>query len=249
MCTISWLRHNDGYLLLCNRDERLTRKPGLGPRPGERKGILWIAPVDGDHGGSWIGVNQFGLTLCLLNRYGDDTVEQDRHFTSRGLLLMDLLDCNRSQRVSERVNESYLGVFQPFTMVALAVEEPAMLIEWTGSKCVVQSDAESKMPITSSSLKELDVIGERKKQFQMLLSKTGPLDAGLLHQFHRSHMPVRGPYSVCMHRPDAATVSLSAVSVTPELLEFSYYGGPPCLWTPAERIRVERMRAAVNLGR
>lgn len=249
MCTVSWLRQKDGYLLLCNRDERHTRRPALGPRLAVRNEVSLIAPVDGDHGGSWIGINQFGLTLCLLNRYGDDITERDRRFTSRGLLLLELLDCARSQQVSERVSRRDLAFFQPFTMVALAVEEPAMLIEWTGNKCIVQSNAESNMPITSSSMKELDVIGERKKQFQTLLSKEGPLNAGLLYQFHRSHVPVRGPYSVCMHREDAATVSLSAVSVTPELTEFSYYGGPPCLGTPAERIRVERISAAVRSAR
>lgn len=68
MCTVSWLHKAKGYVLLCNRDERHTRKPALGPRISERNGISFIAPVDGDHGGSWIGVNQFGLTLCLLNR-------------------------------------------------------------------------------------------------------------------------------------------------------------------------------------
>jgi len=243
MCTVSWLRQNDGYLLLCNRDERHTRQPAHGPRLAVRNGVSLLAPVDGDHGGSWIGINQFGLTLCLLNRYGDDISEQDRRFTSRGLLLLELLDCARSQQVSERVSPGDLAFFQPFTMVALAVDKPAMLIEWTGTKCVIQSDAESNMPISSSSMKELDVIGERKKQFQML-SKAGPLDASLLYQFHRSHVPVRGPYSVCMHREDAATVSLSAVSVTPGWIEFSYEGGPPCLGTPAERIRVERVSAA-----
>ena len=249
MCTVSWLRQSDGYLLLCNRDESHARRPALGPRPAVRNGVSLIAPMDGDHGGSWIGINQFGLTLCLLNRYGYDTVEQNRRFTSRGLLLMDLMDCDRTQRVNERVNESDLGVFRPFTMVALTVEEPAMLIEWTGTKCIIQSNAESNMPITSSSMKELDVIGERKKQFQKLLSQAGHLDARLLYQFHRSHLPVRGPYSVCMHREDAATVSLSAVTVTPELIEFNYSGGSPCLELPTEGVQLERVSAAVRSAR
>ena len=244
MCTVSWLRQSDGYLLLCNRDERHTRRPAMGPRLAVRNGVSLLAPVDGDHGGSWIGINQFGLALCLLNRYGDEITEQDRPFTSRGLLLPELLDCARSQQVSERVSRRDLAFFQPFTMVALAVDKPAMLIEWTGTKCVIQSDAESNMPITSSSMKELNVIGERKKQFQMLLSKADQLDASLLYQFHRSHVPVRGPYSVCMHREDAATVSLSAVSVTPGSIEFNYHGAPPCLGIPAERIRLERVSAA-----
>ena len=41
------------------------------PRIGDVRGVSFVAPIDGDHGGSWIGVNQFGLTLCLLNRYDD----------------------------------------------------------------------------------------------------------------------------------------------------------------------------------
>ena len=239
MCTVSWLRRSDGYLLLCNRDERHTRRPAVGPRLAERSGVSLLAPVDGDYGGSWIGVNEFGLTLCLLNRYGDGLTEHDRSFTSRGLLLLELLDCARNPQVSKRINRRDLRTFQPFTMVALAVEEPAMLIEWTGAECLVHADSESGMPISSSSMRGLDVVGERKKQFQEI-THAKKLDEQLLYQFHRSHLPVRGSSSVCMHREDAATVSLSAVNVTSELIEFSYEGGPPCLETPAERVRVHR---------
>ena len=32
MCTISWIHDKDGYQLLCNRDEKLTRKSALEPR-------------------------------------------------------------------------------------------------------------------------------------------------------------------------------------------------------------------------
>ena len=239
MCTVSWLRRSDGYLLLCNRDERHTRRRAVGPRLVERSGVSLLAPVDGDYGGSWIGVNQFGLTLCLLNRYGDRLIENDRPFTSRGLLLLELLDCARSPQVSERISSRDLNVFPPFTMVALAVEEPAMIIEWTGAECIVHTDAESSMPITSSSMKGLDVVGERKKQFQKI-THAKQLNARLLYQFHRSHLPVRGPSSVCMHREDAATVSLSAVNVTSESIEFSYHGGPPCLETQVENVRLKR---------
>src|SRR6185295_10014910 len=183
MCTVSWLRRSDGYLLLCNRDERHTRRPAVGPRLAERNGVSLLAPVDGDYGGSWIGVNQFGLTLCLLNRYGDGLTERSQPFTSRGLLLLELLDCARNPHVSERISSRDLNVFPPFTMVALAVEEPAMIIEWTGAECVVHADAESSMPLTSSSMKGLDVVGERKKQFQKL-THAQKLEEQLLYQFH-----------------------------------------------------------------
>src|SRR5687768_12141538 len=91
MCTVSWSHQDDGYHLLCNRDERHTRKPARPPRVHERSDVRFIAPIDGDHGGSWIGVNQFGLSLCLLNRYQDGEQSATGSNKSRGLLLAGLM--------------------------------------------------------------------------------------------------------------------------------------------------------------
>jgi uncharacterized protein with NRDE domain len=92
MCTVSWIHQDGGYQLLCNRDERCARKPALPPRLQGRGEVRFIAPVDGEHGGSWIGVNQFGLSLCLLNRYQDRERETTEPMVSRGLVLLELLD-------------------------------------------------------------------------------------------------------------------------------------------------------------
>jgi uncharacterized protein with NRDE domain len=239
MCTVSWLHHANGYVLLCNRDERHTRKPALGPRISQRNGVSFIAPEDGDHGGSWVGVNHFGLTLCLLNRYGEYP-ESPGSFTSRGLLLTDLLDCKAGQHVQQQLNAVNLEQFRPLTMAVLASDEPAMLIDWTGRELLVQPNAEGYMPLTSSSLQELNAVGRRREYFQQLVSEAGKLDAELLDRFHRSHVPLRGPYSVCMHREDAATVSLSALTVTREIIEFIYHGSSPCSEVPIEKVLLER---------
>jgi len=46
MCTVSWIHDSDGYEVLCNRDEKLTRQPALPPQIRERDGIRYLAPVD-----------------------------------------------------------------------------------------------------------------------------------------------------------------------------------------------------------
>jgi hypothetical protein len=240
MCTVSWLRGKDGYVLLCNRDERHTRKPASGLRLDSLRGVSFIAPVDGGHGGSWIGVNQFGLTLCLLNSYGVANFVADRVYTSRGLLLRDLLDCQNSQQVIERLRYIKLDSFQAFTMAILAVDNPAVLIGWTGRECSIDLDGEARMPLTSSSLKHPNVVEFRRKLFGDMVAQPGRLDAGLLHRFHRSHLPERGPSSVCMHRNDSSTVSLSVITVTSERVEFTYHSNSPCLPAPANKVLVER---------
>ena len=246
MCTVSWLRRPAGYVLLCNRDERHTRQPAASPRVGERHGISFIAPADGDHGGTWIGVNQFGLTLCLLNRYGDAHSRTATTFTSRGLLLTELLDCEGGQQTYERVEASDLEQFQPFTMTILTANEAALVLDWTGRDCLVRQADESQTSLTSSSLQEPQIGERRREQFQKMLREAGNYDTVLddterLWQFHRSHLPERGPYSVCMHREDAATVSLSAVTVTREVIEFVYHPGSPCVTAAVERVSLERI--------
>lgn len=242
MCTVSWLHQKDGYVLLCNRDERHTRKPARGPRLGILRGVSFIAPVDGDHGGSWIGANQFGLTLCLLNSYDPANPRvSDRVYTSRGLLLKDLLDCHSSQQVIDRVGDLKLEPFQAFIMVVLSVDQPALLIDWNGRQTSTDLNGEARMPLTSSSLQDPNVVELRRKLFCDLMVQQGKPDAGLLYQFHRSHLPERGPYSVCMHRHDASTVSLSVVTVTPETVAFSYHSNCPCRSAPARKVLLERV--------
>lgn len=240
MCTVSWIHREDGYLLLFNRDELRTRKPASAPRIEQRNGVPFIAPLDGDHGGSWIAVNQFGLSLCLLNRFDDSPGEIIRDYKSRGLLLHELIDCSNLKMVSDRVVDAKCLRFRPFTLVTLVAGQPSLLIDWTGSETITKNHAESHMPITSSSLREGNVVLERKGQFQEMVLERSRVDEDLLFQFHRSHLPERGPASVCMHRPDARTVSMSTVIVTQKAIEFVYHPNSPCQPAMADRLQLER---------
>ena len=242
MCTVSWIHRGDGYLLLFNRDELRTRKPASAPRIEQRNGIEFIAPLDGDHGGSWIAVNQMGLTLCLLNRFDDSRGGVIREYTSRGLLLHELIDCSALKMVTERVDDAKCSRFRPFTLVSLFPGQPAMLLEWTGYRLRTKNHTESLMPITSSSLLEPNVVLQRKEQFQEKVFERSSVDDELLFEFHRSHLPERGPASVCMHRPDARTVSMSTVRVTQKAIEFVYHPNSPCEPATVDRLQLERVR-------
>jgi hypothetical protein len=240
VCTLSWIHQEDGYLLLFNRDELRTRKPASAPRLDQRNGVSFIAPLDGNYGGSWIAVNQFGLTLCLLNRFDESPGGIIRDYRSRGLLLHELIDCATLKMITERVDDASCSRFRPFTLVALVTGQPALVIEWTGSETIIKSHAENLMPITSSSLQAGNVVLERKGQFQEMVLGRGRVDDDLLFQFHRSHLPERGPASVCMHRPDARTVSLSTVTVTQKAIEFVYHPNSPCRPVMADRLQLQR---------
>ena len=239
MCTVTWTRQDDGYVLFCNRDERNTRLEAIGPQQGELRRVTYLAPIDGDFGGSWIGVNHFGLTLCLLNRYGDSSLDESREYISRGLLLTDLLDSRDTSDVARRINDFDFNQFRPLNLLALTPEPAALVVAWTGADLTTNHNASDLLPLTSTSLSEPVIASERTAQFQKLVSGGEPTP-GMLDQFHRSHLPMRGPISVCMHREGARTVSLSRVEVTHREISFEYEDGSPCEKHSPQRLHLKR---------
>jgi hypothetical protein len=230
MCTVTWLFEKDGYQLFCNRDELNTRKPALPPTILTQDGVRFIAPEDGDHGGSWIAANEYGLSLCLLNRYSIET-KTSSSFVSRGLLIKGLADCRSIAEVLERIEKTSLAPYRPFAILLLEPGAKAIAIEWTGRQAWTELTGPRSLPLTSSSYDTTAVNRSRRVAFYRLAHNANQLDSSTLYRFHSGHSPARGPHSVCMHRSAARTVSFSWVKFRGGLLEFSYFGDSPCLAT------------------
>jgi len=228
MCTVSWARRADGYDLLFNRDELRTRKTAQAPRCSRRSAVRVIRPYDGDHGGSWIGVNEFGLSLCLLNRYDESPARQRPAPVSRGLLLEALLDSTSQQAAGARVLAADLSPYRPFTLLAIGLEAPPVIVDWTGSACRIDRDGERRHPLSSSSCRNPEVVESRRRCFERRIGAAGMRSPAPLFGFHASHEPERGPGSVCMHREDAETVSFSWIRATKDAIAFLYWPKPPC---------------------
>jgi len=242
VCTVSWLRGADGYELFCNRDERRTRARAFAPAVRARGGVRYVAPADGDFGGSWIGVNEHGLALCLLNGYEGAETKPRADGRSRGLLLTDLLDCRAAPQVRARLAAlTDLPRYRPFTLLALDAGGAPFAARWSGGQ--LSFDDDPRAPLTSSSFEAAAVAASRGELYRRtVLAKAGE-DAGLLYEFHHSHEPARGPFSVCMHRDDAATVSFSRVSVREGLIGFEYHPGAPCEGGDAVKVILPRAGA------
>ena len=226
MCTVTWLHDDDGYQLFCNRDEKLTRKPALPPRLAVRDGVSYLAPVDGDFGGTWIATNEFGLTTCVLN--GANVTGTESHCTiplrSRGLLLLDLIPLSSISDVCEHVGAIDLSRYAPFTLVALKPGKPAAVIEWNRSHQTTVLRAEPHFMLTSSSF-DTEAVRLRRRELYMRIM---PVTSEALRAFHRSHGHQPSAYSPCMHRPDAETVSFSWIRVSPDVTTFHYTPAAPC---------------------
>lgn len=240
MCTVSWLHVDGGYELFCNRDERRSRLPALPPEVRELRGVRYVAPADGDFGGTWIGANECGISLCLLNRYDVEDVDPSRQYTSRGTLVLDHLDAPDPAAVRARLAAADLAQYQPFTLLVLTPGEPAMLARWSGRSLGFEDDAELALPLVSSGFDPAGVSTWRRALLFDGDRTISRLTPDRLAAFHRGHDPAAGPYSVCMHRDDAETVSFSRIRVRGDAVDFEYVPGAPCRGGLVARATLER---------
>lgn len=224
MCTASWAPGPDGYTFCFNRDERRTRAPALDPAEHARDGARYLAPLDGDFGGTWIAVTQHGVSFGLLNRYSDEPVPLSEEPRSRGLLIPDLVGAPDLLTVAGHLEQIDASRYHPFTLIAVAPGHAALIAAWDGRAIRLQRHAAAGLLLTSSAVDEPEVAASRRATFAAL----GEITPATLETTHRSHVPERGPRSICMHRSEANTRSYTRVVVTPQQVAMHHTEGPPC---------------------
>jgi uncharacterized protein with NRDE domain len=232
MCTATWIRTDAGYVVFFNRDELRTRKPALPPKVMERDGVRFVAPQDGDAGGTWLGVNEFGVTIGLGNGPADEggraTAEEKGPFRSRGLLVLDLLSSASVVEAGKRMEGIDPEAYRAFELFAIGPAGEARLWSSGGRGVTAREGPDEGALLISSSRDPARGRAERERLFERMLSERERLDERLLADFHASHEPQRGAFSPCMHREDASTVSESRIAVDERVVAFSYLPGPPC---------------------
>jgi uncharacterized protein with NRDE domain len=228
MCTATWIRTSDGYEVFFNRDELATRGPASPPEVREREGVSFLAPTDGDASGTWLGVNDRGVSVGLANGTWSAGGEGGGPFRSRGLLVLDLLTAPGVDEAGQRLAEVDLFLYRPFELFALAPGETPRTWRWNGRALVPRDVAGEGALLVSSSRDAARARGEREALLARLVRERGRLDEELLAAFHASHEPERGAWSPCMHREDARTVSESRIRVGEREVAFEYQPGSPC---------------------
>lgn len=115
MCTlIAALRSFENYPLIiaANRDERMDRRSSpikvwAGAHP-------FLAPRDDESGGTWVGVNPFGLFVGITNRFG---ASRNPALKSRGLIVTEALKCPTASGLHEVMLKFDFEQFNPFHLL------------------------------------------------------------------------------------------------------------------------------------
>jgi hypothetical protein len=245
VCTLTWRRESDGYQIFLNRDERRERKPAAPPAVRRSGAVRFLAPVDGEAGGTWIAVNDRGLSLCLLNAFPAAGVEPPENPSSRGWIPLHAIEAGSLDAVLGSLRALDLRPFRPFTLAALDARGDGARLGWSGRALEALPDLPPDRPLVSSSFCTEEVRRSREAVYRRTVDGAPPSEATRAHlAYHAAHDPCEGPYSPCMHRPDACTVSFSRIEVRGPEIRFHYAGHSPCLGLPAGPAAVLQRRDA-----
>ena len=132
MCTVVILRRPKEawpVLIGANRDEMLTRlwKPPARHWPDR---VDVIAGLDELAGGTWMGLNDSGVTACILNRHGSLGPAPGKR--SRGELVLEALDHADANDAAGALADLDPAAYRPFNMV-IADNRDAWWLAMTGT--------------------------------------------------------------------------------------------------------------------
>ena len=231
MCTVTVIPGRSGFRLAMNRDESLTRVTGLPPVVRTVDAVRVLHPSE-PGGGTWISVNDRGCAFALVNWYAI-TATPPAGAVSRGQVALALRALDSSDAAGGTLASLPLEGLPPFRVLGVFPAD-RRIVEWRWNLQDLEAVEHPWRPgqWSSSGFDEPGAQRERRRDFEAALAGTRSPDAAWLDRLHASHGPVRGPYSTCMHRSDAATVSFTAVEVDPHRVSMRHAAGPPCC-TPA----------------
>jgi len=258
MCTVSFLPKSGGFYLAMNRDEKRNRFSALAPavfKSGRRSAVFPREPS----GGTWISANDTGVCLALINWHRIER-EPKNDLRSRGLIVRELAGKSTANEIAAALRKLPLQKLRTFRLIAIVpLHKRVIEYQWNLKRLAICDHEWQRQHWFSSGFDERTAERIRGKVCSSFVAggddpgrrKTsrrggtaGVSAAGYslswLRKLHRSHAPKRGPFSICMHRPDASTVSYTEVSVQNRHVIMRYRPGPACAKAPLVATSIER---------
>jgi uncharacterized protein with NRDE domain len=219
MCTLSIISQEQSIIITMNRDEQRDR---------HEDGALHSAngqcfPIDAKSGGTWIGTNEHGLTLALLNRYQGEHVAGEAQ--SRGELIPSFLPCSTVNAVEEKLRMLTLNHFNPFDCIGVDESGITHAI-WDGRALNFERHRVDKpFFITSSSERTTEIIAHRKSLFsEFVADESEAMTAEhIVHNLHLKRGHDNDESSILMHREHTHTKSITQIVMAQKNVELRYW--------------------------
>ncbi|HWP29135.1 MAG TPA: NRDE family protein [Chloroflexota bacterium] len=231
MCTIITLfqvHPTFPLVIAANRDERYDR-PSSGPSRLIQPAAT-VAGRDLRFGGTWFGVNRYGLAVAVADQEPAPGPPAPR---SRGLLVLDALGCPDSAAVRQLLARVPPQDYQPFSLL-YATPHEAWLGHHTASGVQLQALAPGLHVLVSSrgsdhaARRQQHIMAQLTPSYLVTLAAEPLVET--LTAVLRDHAAGDQNAAICRHGSEAGTVSSFVVLLTPTGVGsvFRCADGPPC---------------------
>jgi uncharacterized protein with NRDE domain len=238
-------------LVAANRDEHYDR-PSAAPHLWSTKPSV-LAGKDLLAGGTWLGVNEHGLLVGILNRRpnGEPDPLLKSHSRSRGLLCLDILSFKSAAAACEFINR-HEERYQPFTIVF--VDRSEAWIAYNIREKIETRKLDAGLHVYSSTA-DLAVRSEKIDRAHIRfagigeeLSSTCSDKAAWVRALHTvlgDHTLGNGSIdpreAICVHGEVSGTVSSTIIFYSqPERRLYTFNcPGPPCRETFGEALQLD----------
>lgn len=232
MCTVTFIPTSGGCRLSMNRDELRTRAKSTFPAPRIVDGLLVLGPRE-PFVGSWTCANAAAAAFALLNWHPAQKTsaktKKPQNTVSRGTIVESAAGCRQSVAVETMLSKQPLPRIRPFRLLGIfSVDQTLREWRWDGKELSRLDFAWEPRLWASSSLDEKTAQQTRQAVFQSALSVKDAGSLPWLRSLHRTHLPEKGPFSICMHRKEAATLSYTETEINGDRIRIHHLNGPPC---------------------
>lgn len=236
-------------LVAANRDEQYDRPSAPPQLLGTELKV--IAGRDLRAGGTWLGVNEFGVLAAILNRRLNCQNLSFPDARSRGLLCMDLL-ARRSAADADSFIRHHQASYNPFT--ALVADRHQACVFYNSGRKLVAQELKPGLHVFSSAA-EFDLHSDKADRAYALFGEVGeklrrdganaletiaPLRSALGDHSLPDGSTDPGD-AICVHRDISGTVSSSIVFFSPSSARFEmcHSAGAPCQNAFGDMIELE----------
>jgi len=227
MCTVSFIPGADGYCLGMNRDESRLRPIAFQPEVRRTPDGFAVYPSE-PGGGTWIGMNDSGLCLALINWYKVPTLPL-RRTMSRGIVVKEMIQSRTVGQLSSFLRRLPLEEMPPFRLIGISPRESCVQeFRWDQNRVTRLRHRWAARHWFSSGLDEEQAEITRREVCRRAWNESDAGELGWLRRLHRSHVPERGGFSICMHREEAFTVSYTEIELCNTFGTMRYHPGSLC---------------------
>jgi hypothetical protein len=193
MCTVIFIPGDKEIHFGSLRDESPKRPRAVKPEISEVNGVSYLSPKDPMAGGTWVGVNNAGNVIVLLNGGFENHHRKNYYRKSRGLIVSELLV---SAIPIVEWNLIDMEDIEPFTLIVWSDNNLFQLV-WDGrERYRIRLDETLPYIWSSSTLYNADAKAKREELFQNWIAMNPPVSKLSLLNFFKTHTDAENGFMI-----------------------------------------------------